>query len=79
MLVKDGRTTFLSEVSPPRTSLVGKRRLEQIHAEKAINNFLRHGGRHPKASKYTWKDLAAERARIAHELGYKSLTHQKGR
>lgn len=77
ILLKEGRTTSLSEV--PTTSLVGKRRLEQIHAEKAINNFLTHGGRHPKANKYTWKDLATEREKIAHELGYKSLTHEDGR
>jgi hypothetical protein len=77
MLIKGGRTTSLREV--PRTSLVGVRRAEQIHAEKAINNFLQKGGRHPHARAYTWKDLARERERVAHELGYKSLTHQKGR
>ena len=43
-----GRTTSLSQVAKPTTSLVGKRRLEQIHAEKAINNFLEKGGRHRK-------------------------------
>jgi hypothetical protein len=77
MLVKGGRTMSLRQV--PTTSLVGTRRAEQIHAEKAINNFLQKGGRHPQARAYTWKDLARERARVAHELGYKSLTHQKGR
>jgi len=77
ILLKEGRTMSLNQV--PTTSLVGKRRLEQIHAEKAINNFLQKGGRHPKARAYTWKDLASERERIAHELGYKSLTHEDGR
>jgi len=77
MLIKGGRTTSLREV--PRTSLVVVRRAEQIHAEKAIKNFLQKGGRHPHARAYTWKDLARERERVAHELGYKSLTHQKGR
>jgi len=77
ILLKEGRTMSLNQV--PTTSLIGQRRLEQIHAEKAINNFLQKGGRHPKARAYTWKDLANERERIAHELGFKSLTHQDGR
>jgi hypothetical protein len=79
LVLGGGRTTSLSQVAKPTTSLVGERRLEQIHAEKAINNFLEKGGRHRKARGYTWKDLARERERIAHELGYKSLTHEKGR
>jgi len=79
ILLEGGRTTSLSEVPKPETSLVGERRLQQIHAEKAINNFLQKGGRHPKPRAYTWKDLAKERARIARELGYKSLTHEEGR
>eukprot|EP00286_Rhodomonas_abbreviata_P007545 CAMPEP_0181322356 /NCGR_PEP_ID=MMETSP1101-20121128/19186_1 /TAXON_ID=46948 /ORGANISM="Rhodomonas abbreviata, Strain Caron Lab Isolate" /LENGTH=901 /DNA_ID=CAMNT_0023430267 /DNA_START=13 /DNA_END=2718 /DNA_ORIENTATION=- len=59
----------------PVQELSGVRRAEQTHASAAINRFLSHHGRALKPNHYTTDDLAAERKRVAHELGLKSLTH----
>uniref|UniRef100_A0A7S4KN09 Uncharacterized protein n=2 Tax=Guillardia theta TaxID=55529 RepID=A0A7S4KN09_GUITH len=49
---------------------------EQAEALHVINRFLQKSGRSPTTHHlFTSDDLAKERAKVAHELGYKSLMH----
>jgi len=49
---------------------------QQAEALQVINKFLQKSGRSPTNNHlYTSDDLAKERAKVAHELGYNSLMH----
>ena len=71
-----GRTISLHEVPQARQVL---QRAVDAHAQEAIRTFLKGGGRAGKQRTYSRQDLARERARIARKLGFKSLTHDRGR
>ena len=78
-LLVHGGSMSVSHLTPPTASPVENTQLDRIHAARAIRTFLKRSGRKLTRQAYSGEDLARERARIAHKLGFKSLMHQRGR